>query len=143
MKIRLYTYGMDFAKKLGTALYPKPSSENIVFFFDVRAIPDLHDQENLTGRTGNDPKVRSAVIESKGRKELATALKGAILTVVKMASSSENDFTTITICIMCDNGTQRSVAMAEHLVGILRENHDVYVRHLQLELLEKQKPTAG
>ncbi|MFC1687162.1 hypothetical protein ACFL0L_01110 [Patescibacteria group bacterium] len=140
MRIRLYSLGQDTAEKLGTSYFPQHGDGTIVLFFDVRLIPDLHDRADFNDRTGTDPEVRDAVIESKIGGGLVVAYKAAILTAIKLAKSNIS-FTSIRICVMCERGIQRSVAVVEHIAESLRGQHDVSIRHAHLESLDQ--PAAG
>ena len=100
---------------------------------DVRFLPNPHWIEELRPLTGLDPAVRDHVLEQSDTEEFIE-LTGKMLDFLVPRYRAEGK-SYLAIAIGCTGGRHRSVAIAEHLGGMLGEMEDVEVtvRHRDLE----------
>lgn len=106
--------------------YGIPVDSDLVM--DVRFLPNPYWDESLKNLTGLNPEVSDFVLGSHQTKEFLEKFT-SLLDVVIPGYKKENK-SYLTIAIGCTGGKHRSVALAEHLVGYIKDKGlGVIVKH--------------
>jgi RNase adaptor protein for sRNA GlmZ degradation len=105
------------------------------FVFDARSIPNPGREERFKNVTGRDAPVIEYLDQQESAQQFlahATALVDA-----SVENYKSRGFANLMVSFGCTGGQHRSVYLAEHLAGHLRQKAgvEVVLRHLQLEKL--------
>ncbi len=99
--------------------------------FDTRFLPNPHYVEGLRPRSGLDPEVRAYVLDSPAGQAFWRRFLDMVLFL--LPEFEREGKTDVTVAVGCTGGKHRSVAVAEELVRVLREQgYEVRVRHRDL-----------
>jgi len=100
--------------------------------FDTRFLPNPHYVEPLRSRTGLHPEVRSYVLNSPQGQAFWHRMLDLVLFLLQ--EFQRQGKTDVTVAVGCTGGRHRSVAVAEELARVLREQgYEVQARHRDLE----------
>jgi UPF0042 nucleotide-binding protein len=102
--------------------------------FDVRFLPNPHFVPALRPKTGLDPEVSKYVLDRAEAREMLDELERLLLPLLPRYAKEGK--VVLTVAIGCTGGKHRSVAIAESLVGRLREHGapgEVLVAHRDIE----------
>jgi len=121
MKIVINSFG--FGKGL-------PMESDIVL--DVRFLPNPYFVENLKSKDGRDAEVAQWVRSHETTKDFLDRLEEMLVFLLPLYMREGKQY--LTISIGCTGGRHRSVAVAEHIAQLLRQNGytGVDVRHREL-----------
>lgn len=121
MAIRVVSFGFK---------YGLPVDADLVF--DLRFLPNPHFVPELRPRTGREADVAAYVMQAEATQELLTDVQALLGHAVPRYEREGKAY--LTIAIGCTGGRHRSVALAEHLAGWLRQGgHDAVVAHRDVE----------
>ena len=103
------------------------------FVFDARSLPNPGREERFKPFTGKD----APVIDYLSQQESVHRFLASVISLVDASVNNyqRRGFKNLMVSFGCTGGQHRSVYLAEHLAGHLRETAgvDVVVRHLELE----------
>ena len=103
-----------------------PFNSDIIF--DVRFLPNPYFRPELKGKTGLDREVYDFVFASNDSKEYIQKIQDLLSFLLPRFVREGKSY--LTISIGCTGGKHRSVAIAEYLERILKEQgHQVRVKH--------------
>jgi UPF0042 nucleotide-binding protein len=117
---RMVTRVVSFGFKYGL-----PVDADLVF--DLRYLPNPHFVKELRPKTGLDEAVSAFVLALPEAQELLTDLTALLTKLLPRYEREGKAY--LTIALGCTGGRHRSVALAEALVGRLREAGDLVVDH--------------
>ncbi len=122
---RLAIHVLSFGFKFGV-----PMDADLVF--DVRFLPNPYYEESLRALSGKDEPVYRYVMESEGADVYLRRLSDFILYLLPLYAREGKS--QLVIGIGCTGGRHRSVAIAEYLGQLLREQHyDARVEHRDIQ----------
>lgn len=120
LKITVISFGFKFGM---------PRSVDLLF--DVRFLPNPHFVPELKELSGLDSPVRSFVLEKPETAEFIDRLKGFLDFLIPLFKKEGKAY--LTIGVGCTGGKHRSVAIAERLVSMLRQDEqNVTIVHRDL-----------
>jgi RNase adapter protein RapZ len=106
-----------------------PQDADLVF--DVRFLPNPNYVNGLREKSGQDPEVRKYVESQAQTSELISRLSDFLLFLLPQYVREGKSY--LTIAIGCTGGRHRSVALAEHIGGLLEEEgYKVRLSHRDL-----------
>ena len=111
--------------------YKKGILNDADFVFDTRMLKNPYYEEDLKELTGQDEKVKRYVLEALEAKKFVNAIADFILNIITPYEREVKNV--IVVGIGCTGGKHRSVAVAEKLSEILKENNiETVVMHRDL-----------
>ncbi len=117
MKISLYSFGFK---------HTAPPEADLVW--DVRFLPNPYWVPALKSLNGRDPQVALHVLDNESGREFLSRLEPLLAFLLDQYEEQQRE--ELVIAVGCTGGVHRSVAVVEHLHGILdRQGRIVRVSH--------------
>ena len=109
------------------------------FVFDVRMLPNPHDEPTLKAQTGLDQGVIDFLSEQQAVQDMAAHISQFLEQWLPLLQSDHRAY--VTVAIGCTGGQHRSVYLAQTLGGVFASRWATQVRHRELSKLAAHSPT--